>query len=57
MHDQFGSHLIKPVVPSRGNYDPIHGDFHPNVNNGHGTPFNQPGFSHRPYGHNDRIRY
>jgi hypothetical protein len=57
MHDHSGYRLTNPVLPSRGTYDPIHGDFHPNINNGYGSPLNQPGFSHRHRGHNDYIRY
>lgn len=50
-------HAIAPVLPTRGTYDPQHGDFHRNVNSGYGTILNQPGFNPGQRGYDDHIRY
>ncbi len=57
MLDSWGQRSFSPVIRPRHSDDTLHGDFYPRVNNGYGTPLNQPGFNPRHRGHDDYIRY
>ncbi len=49
--DPWAHRSVAPAIRTRGMYDPLHGDFHPNVNLGYGSSFNRPGLDHRYRGH------
>lgn len=53
---QWAYRPVTPVIRTRGTYDPVHGDFHPNSSVGYGGSFNRPTVDQRYRGHNDHVR-